>query len=110
MATMMLRYFAIGSVCLWLLFGSPVNDVAGLFWADSPTPLEKVDAFYYPNWHYLSVHRAVHDVGSLDSCRARVKAMAEAEGNPDRRPDDYKGGVGKLREKGNLCVYRITVR
>lgn len=107
---MKLRYLAIGGVCLWLAFGNPADSLAGLFWAGSPAPWEKVDAFYYPNRHNLSVHRTALNVGSLDGCRSWVQAMAEANADPGVRRGDYECGVGKLQEIGDLTMYRITVR
>lgn len=107
---MKLRYFAIGGACLWMVFGSPTKDLAGLFWADSPAPWEKVDAFYYPDRHNLSIHRAAYDLGSLNGCRSWVMTMATANADPGVHRGDYECGVGKLREMGDLTVYRLTVR
>lgn len=71
------RCLAFGGLGLWLTFGGPADDLAGLFWAERPAPWEKVDAFYYPDRHDLSVHRTARDVKSLDGCRSWVRAMAE---------------------------------
>ena len=104
------RYLALGGLGLWLTFGGPADNLAGLFWAERPAPWEKVDAFYYPDRHDLSVHRAARDVKSLDGCRSWVRAMAEVGTDPGMERGDYECGVGKLREMGDVTVYRFTVR
>lgn len=107
---MRLPHFATGGFCVWAAFGSPANDLAGLFWPERPAPWERIDAFYYPDRRNFSVHRAAHDVGSLGGCRSWVRAMAEANADPGVTHGDYECGVGKLREWGGLTVYRITAR
>jgi hypothetical protein len=107
---MKLRYLAFGGLCAWAVFGTPNSDLAGLFWGKGPAPWESVDAFYYPNRHNLSVHRAAHNVGSLDGCRAWVRKAARADADPALTRGDYECGVGKLEPFGGMTVYRITVR
>lgn len=107
---MKLRYLAFGGLGLWAAFRSPANDVAGLFWPERPAPWEAVDAFYYPDRQNLSVHREARGVGGVDGCRSWARAMAETHADPGVRRGDYECGVGKLREWGDLTVYRITVR
>ena len=107
---MKMRYFAVGALCLWALFGSPTNDLAGVFWSQRPAPWEAVDAFYYPDRHNLSIHRAAYNLGSLDGCRSWVRPMGQTNADPSLTRGDYECGIGKLRELGDLTVYRITVR
>ncbi len=107
---MKLRYLAIGAVALWAVFGSPTDDVAGLFWTDRPATWEQVDAVYYPDRHRLSIHRMARGVGSLDACRSWVRAVADAQGDPGLSRGDYECGIGKVREMGDETIYRITAR
>lgn len=107
---MRLWFFALAGLALWALLGSPNADIAGLFWPSGPAPWEQVDALYYPDRRRLSDHRMARGVGSLDACRAWVRAMAEANDDRGLSRGDYECAVGKLRDWGGVGVYRVTVR
>jgi hypothetical protein len=100
-------FFGVG----WLIVGRPMNDLAGLFWPELPAPWEKVDAFYYPDRHNLSVHRGAYNVDGIAGCRSWVTAAAAANFDPRISCGDYECAIGKLQSLGDgLTVYRLTVR
>jgi hypothetical protein len=101
----------VGAVALaWFTLGSPMSDIAGWVWGNSPAPWETVDAFYYPNRNNLSHDERRLNVGSVDACRAWVAGAAARRDDPQIRRGDYECGVGHLKDYGELKVYRVTTR
>jgi hypothetical protein len=93
---------------LWVLFGHPLDFVAGIFWSKSNAPWEKVDAFYYPDANNLSEWEGQMDVGSVQACRDWVEDSAAAKGDPNLNRGDYECGVG-CRSKNGFNICRLTV-
>ena len=101
----------VGAAALaWFALGSPMSDIAGWVWGNSPAPWEGVDAFYYPNRNNLTQSERQMNVGSLEGCRSWVARAASLKNDPQIRLGDYECGVGYLRDLGDLRVYRITTR
>jgi len=95
-------------VVLVVLFGHPLDFIAGIFWSESNAPWEKVDAFYYPDANNLSDWESRMDVGSVQACRDWVEDSAAAKGDSDMQRGDYECGVGCKQQDGfNVC--RLTV-
>jgi hypothetical protein len=93
---------------LWILFGHPLNFIAGIFWPESNAPWENVDAYYYPNASNLSDWKSQMDIGSVQACRDWVEGSAAIMGDVDLRRGDYECGVGcKTRDGLNIC--RLTI-
>ena len=58
----------------------------------------------------LLIDKHQFDVGSLEACRAWVRSVAAADGDPELQHTDYECGVGYLRNFGDIRVYRLTIR
>jgi hypothetical protein len=97
-------------VVLWFAFGSPKNDIAGMFWSDGPAPWEEVTGFYYPNRNDLTIHIQSGQYESLDGCRSWVYAQARQHDDPGIGRGDYECGVGYMKSWGGINVYRLTLR
>ena len=93
---------------LWILFGHPLNFIAGIFWSERNAPWEEVDAFYYPDANNLSDWESQMDIGSIKACRDWVEDSAASMGDIGLQRGDYECGVGcKNRDGFNVC--RLTV-
>jgi hypothetical protein len=97
-------------IIVWAVFGSPLTNIANLFWSEGSAPWERVDAFYYPDRSNLTVHRVSYNLGSIGNCRAWVLTEAAHNNDPGLARGDYECGVGEIEKMGDLTVYRITVR
>ena len=107
----MWRYALVGVLLGgWGLLGDPKNDVANLFWPDTPAPWETVDAVYYPNRSDLSFYEREAGFENLDECRDWAVGLALQNSDDGMRVGDYECGFGFLRDWGDLKVYRNTTR
>ena len=102
-------FLVVAAIVLWFVFGDPATNVASWFWSSSAAPWEEVDAVYYPNRNNLTVHGR-RDVGSVENCRAWVRAEAVRRNDSGLKRGDYECGVGRLGTLGSIDVYRLTVR
>jgi hypothetical protein len=94
----------------WIIFGSPSTTVAEWFWPDDASPWETVDAFYYPNRNDLTFHLAGYDFQTVQACREWIFRIANQNGDPNILRGDYECGIGKIRNFGDIGVYRDTVK
>lgn len=106
-----MAYLLIIGVAVWFWLGDPPRTVAGWFWEHEAAPWERVDAFYYPSRLDMTKHQQVDDVGSVETCRDAVYAIAAGHGDPDIQRGDYECGVGpRYYAPWGMNIYRITVR
>lgn len=107
----MWRYVFLGTLLIgWVVFGDPKNDIANLFWPDSPAPWEDVDGVFYPDRYDLSVYEKADGFADLDSCRDWAENKSREMGDPNVAKGDYECGFGFIRDFSGLSVYRNTVR
>lgn len=95
---------------VWVIFGTPLKDMANGFWSESVAPWESVDAYYYPDRYDLTNTVTASNVGGLEDCRAWVDYQARLKDDPGILRGDYECGVGEAENLGDLKVYRITAR
>jgi hypothetical protein len=94
---------------LWIVFGNPVETIAGWFWPESAAPWENVHAFYYPDRNDLTSDERQLNIGSVEACRDWVDEQASKIGDKSMTRGDYECGVGCKLQSVDMYMCRLTV-
>jgi len=89
---------------------NPKNEVASLFWPESPAPWETVDAYYYPDADRMWELERLEGFATVSACKVWAWDQAMVRGDTMMKRGAYECGFGAYGYLGLKPIYRVVTQ